>query len=266
MKDTLRDIWYALTRPDAYREFITYKKGRIFLYILFVTLISYVCATASTAVAFIKAGGLSGIMNENIPKFSISAERGLWIEEPVLIDEYNLYVEIDPEKTYEDITDPEGENVFYGNILIADSEKMYFKSEGVGAQTIYYEDLTGIELNNETLDEMIPIMYAAAAAVLLISFLIDAAYYFLMAYMVACFAHLMAKIMKMNMAFRPVLNMSIYARTVVQVISVIITIAGISIPHFYIFSIIIAMGYMYFALKDYREYLTSTGNSENREG
>ncbi len=254
MKNVLIDIWHALSTPDAYRRFITYKKGRIFLYVLLMTLITTVSNYAELAGSLISSGGISGVIEEMLPAFSVSAEKGLWVAEPMVMDTYNTFMEIDPGKTYEDITDPDGINGPYGYIMIADSEKLYVKSEGVGEQTIYYKDLGEMSLSKDSILAMVPLFYAGVFGVVFFMFWIDVLYYFIVAYMIASFAHVMSRIMKIQITFGKMMIMSIYAKTAVVLLEVVMNILGIYFSQFFIFSAAICMGYLYLILKDYREY------------
>ena len=83
----VKDLWYALTSPEKYRDFMDYKKRYLMLYVLVLVLISGLCTSIIPGVRFMASGGLRTLLNENIPNFTLSAEDGFWIEEPLEIDQ-----------------------------------------------------------------------------------------------------------------------------------------------------------------------------------
>ena len=251
---TIKDIWSAITSPEKYREFMNYKRGTIALYVFVLTLVTGIINFAAPAIDFMSNGGFEGILGEGIPEFSASAEEGFWIEEPIEIDEYNFLIKADSSVVREDITDVDGQFGSYDYVVIVDQEKIYLSVPGMQEIVARFDEMPGFELSKATIMDYIPVFYLYAIGMFLIALLIDFAYYFVMAAVVAWMAGVLASFMKVKLGTAKIFKMSIYAWTFAYFLLFIQTMIGKVIPNYTLFGYIITLGYMFFAIKDYKEY------------
>ena len=141
MSKTLKDIWYALTSPEKYRDFMNYKKKNLLLYVFVLVLISGVFSIGIPAFRFMAAGGFETLLEENIPQFRVSAKDGFWIEEPVEIDEYNFLIKADSNVVKDDITDLNGQYGSYDYVIMVDKEQIYIKNPTMTDIEARFEDI-----------------------------------------------------------------------------------------------------------------------------
>lgn len=254
-----QDAWCALTKPEAYQRFMNYKKRKIFFYVLMILTASLLISSVPDIIKLGKMGGLKGIIEEQIPDFEISKEHGLKTEKPVKYDSYELFVEIDPNKTYENIKIPDGEYDTYEAVLIADAEKVYMETQETGGSIFYYEDITGdLKFSKEAVLDMVPMLYGILVVAVIVALLLWAASYFLMAYAIGCFGHILARFMKVQISFGKVYIWAVYAKTVTVFLDLLSSLLNMDIPYYFYFHTFVCMGYMYFVLKDYKENMDET--------
>lgn len=253
MKRTLQDIWYALTSPEHYREFMNYKKGKLFLYVLVLVLIAGICNFAIPATRFMASGGFQALIEENIPEFYVNGKDGFWIEEPVEIDEYNILVKADSKSVKEDITDLDGQYGSYEYVLMIDPEQIYIKSLGMPEMTARFDELGDFSITKDDLISLVPEVYLVVIWVFLFMLLLDYGYYFLTAFVVSWGAGVIAIFMKTRISNKKMWKMAIYAGTLSYLLEILQGVFGISIPNFSLFSLIISTGYMFFAIREYKD-------------
>ena len=249
----IKDIWYALTSPEKYRDFMNYKKRYLALYVLVLVLISGICTTIVPAAKFMAAGGLKTFLNENIPNFTLSAENGFWIEEPVEIDQYNFLIKADSNVVKDDITDLNGQYGSYDYVIMVDKEQIYLKTPGVPEVNTRFDELESFTFTKDTILSYIPVMYMAVIWAFVFLMLIDYAYYFVTAFVVSWGAGVIASFMKLRLGNVRLFKMAVYAGTLSYFMTMVQQIIGKSIPNFSFFSLIISSGYMFFAIKEYKD-------------
>lgn len=253
MINTIKDIWYAVTSPEKYRDYMNYKKRRLFLYVFVLVFVSGIITMGIPAAQFISQGGLTVLMQEQIPEFTASAEEGFWIEEPVEIDEYEYFIKADSDDVFDDITDFGGKYGTYEYVLIADQEQMYLKIPGIQEIQVRFDEMNDFSFTKDDILDYIPMMYAAMLWVFFVAMLMDFGYYLLIAFVVSWGAGVIASFMRLRLGNMRLFKMAVYAGTLSYILTLIQTVAGFSIPNFSVFSLIISTGYMYFALKEYKE-------------
>lgn len=250
---TLKDIWYALTSPEKYRDFMNYKKRYFLLYVFVLVLASQIITMGIPMAKFMSQGGLEVIFNEEIPEFTASSEDGLWIDEPVQIDEYNFLINVDSDVVREDITDLNGKYGTYDYVVMADKEQIYVKLPGVQEVKARFDELPGFSFSKEDILNYIPMMYLMMLWVFVLALIMDYSYYLLTAFVISWGAGVIASFMGLRLGNGKLFHMSIYAGTLSFLLALVQTVLGKSIPNFTVFSLIISTGYMYFALKDYKD-------------
>ena len=249
----VKDLWYALTSPEKYRDFMNYKKRYLMLYVLVLVLISGLCTSIIPGIRFMASGGLRTLLNENIPDFTVSAEDGFWIEEPVEIDQYNFLIKADSNVVKDDITDLNGQFGSYDYVIMVDKEQIYLKTPGVPEVKARFDELESFTFSKETILTYIPVMYMAVIWAFVFLMLIDYAYYFVTAFVVSWGAGVIASFMKLRLGNVRLFKMAVYAGTLSYLLTMIQGMIGKSIPNFSFFSLIISTGYMFFAIKEYRD-------------
>lgn len=248
-----RDIWYSVSKPDAYRDFMNYKLRRLLLHVLLLVGVSGIITMVIPAISFVASGGFGRIIEEEIPDFHITSENGFYIEKPIEIDEYNFFIKADSNVVMEDISDTDGEYGTYDYVIIVDREQIYIKTAGVQEITARFDEMEGFDFSKEDLISYVPVMYLCYVWVFVLALLMDYGYYFIVAFVASWFAGVMASFMKVRLGSKKLFHMTVYAGTLSYILTLIQTVMGYYIPNFTFFSFLITLGYMYFAIKDYKE-------------
>jgi len=250
---TLKNIWYSLTRPEAYRDFMNYKTRSLLLHVFVLVFASSIITMGIPAAQFMASGGFGRLLEEEIPEFTASSENGFWIENPVEIDEYNFLIKADSNVVREDIRDLDGQYGSYDFVIMVDKEQIYVKAPGMQELSARFDEMPGFSFSKENILEYTPVMYMSAVWVFVLANLIDYGYYFLSAFVVSFGSGILASFMKVRLGSKKLFRMSVYAGTLSYLLGVVQVLAGITIPSFSFFSLIISTGYMYFAIRDYRD-------------
>lgn len=253
MISTLKDIVYAVTSPEKYRDFMNYKVRKLLLYVFVLVFLTGVIDFGIPAAEFMREGGFGVLLEEGIPEFTVSQEDGLWLEEPIEIDEYNFLIKADSDLVREDISDLDGRYGSYEYVIMADREQLYMKAPGIGELTARYDELPGFSFSKADIIDYIPLMYAALIWMLLLSLLIDYGYYFLTALIASWMAGIFASFMQVRLGGKRLFKMAVYAGTASTVLSMIQSLIGKYVPNFSFFGYVITLGYLFFAVKDYKE-------------
>ncbi len=250
---TLKDIWYSLTSPEAYRDFMNYKIRNLLFYVFVLVFASSIITMGIPAVQFMASGGFGRILEEEIPEFTANAENGFWIEKPVEIDEYNFLIKADSDIVREDISDLDGQYGSYDFVIMVDKEQIYVKAPGMQEFSARFDEMPGFSFSKADILEYTPVMYMSVIWVFVLAFLMDYGYYFLSAFVVSFGSGILASFMNVRLGSKKLFRMSVYAGTLSYLLGVVQVLTGITIPSFSFFSLIISTGYMYFAIRDYRD-------------
>lgn len=250
---TLKDIWYSLTSPESYRDFMNYKTRSLLFYVFVLVFASSIITMGIPAAQFMASGGFGRILEEEIPEFTASTENGFWIEKPVEIDEYNFLIKADSDIVREDISDLDGQYGSYDFVIMVDKEQIYVKAPGMQEISARFDEMPGFSFSKEDILEYTPVMYMSVIWVFVLAILMDYGYYFLSAFVVSFGSGVLASFMKVRLGSKKLFRMSVYAGTLSYLLGVVQVLTGITIPSFSFFSLIISTGYMYFAIRDYRD-------------
>ena len=249
----IKDIWYAISSPEKYRDFMDYKKRNLLLYVFVLVFAAGIVVMGVPAVQFMSNGGFETILEEGIPDFTASSENGFWIEEPIEIDEYNFLIKADSDVVREDITDLNGQYGSYEYVIMVDKEQIHVSAPGMQEITARFDEMPGFSFTKEDILGYIPVMYMAAIWVFVLSLLIDFGYYFLVAAVISWMAGVIASFMKVRLGNVRLFKMAVYAGTLSYILLFVQTVTGKMVPNFTFFSYVITLGYMYFAIKEYKE-------------
>ena len=250
---TMKDIWYAITSPESYRDFMNYRKRNIILYVFVLVFAAGIVTMGIPAARFMAAGGFGTVLEEEIPDFTASSEDGFWIEEPIEIDEYNFLIKANSDIVREDITDLDGQFGSYEYVIMVDKEQIHMNIPGLQEVTARFDEMPGFSFTKADILEYIPVMYMASLWVFVMAFLIDFGYYFLVAAVISWMAGVIASFMRVRLGNVKLFKMAVYAGTLSYILLFVQTIIGRVIPNFTFFSYLITLGYMYFAIKEYKE-------------
>lgn len=253
MINTIKDIGYALISPEKYRDFMNYKKRNLLLYVLILVLTSGIISFGIPAAQFVSNGGFKGVLEDGIPEFTASSENGFWIEEPIEIDEYNFLIKANSDIVHEDITDLNGQYGSYEYVIMVDKEQIHIKTPGMQEITARFDEMTDFSFSKDNIMEYIPVMYMASLWVFVLMLLIDYGYYFITAFVISWGSGVIASFMRLRLGNKKLFKMAVYAGTLSYILSLVQGVIGKAIPNFSFFSLIISTGYMYFALKDYKD-------------
>lgn len=253
MSNTFKDIFYAVTSPEKYRDFMNYKMRKLLLYVFVLIFVTGIINFGIPAARFLADGGFGVLLEENIPEFTASSEDGFWIEEPVEIDVYNFLIKADSDVVKEDISDLDGQFGTYEYVVMADQEQIYVKAPGMGEITARFDEMPGFSFSKDDIIEYIPVMYVAVLWVIVLSMLMDYGYYFLVAAVISWMGGVFVSFMKVRLGSKKLFKMAVYAGTTSFIISFVQNLTGQYIPNFSIFSYVITLGYLFFAIKDYKE-------------
>lgn len=248
-----KDFLYAITSPEKYRDFMNYRRKRLVLYVFVLVVLTQVILMGPMAVKFMASGGFEALLTEVIPEFSASSEEGFWIEEPIDIDEYNVLIKASSDEVKEDITDIDGEYGSYDYVIMVDREQIYVKSPGMQEITARFNEMPGFNVTKQDIIDYTSLLYAAAVWVFLLSIIMNVLAYFLVAIVVSLFAGILASFMRVRLGSQRLFKMSVYAGTASFLVEFAQTMFGFTIPNYTIFSYIITLGYLYFAIKDYKD-------------
>lgn len=251
--NTIRDIWYAISSPEKYRDFMDYKRKTIIGYVMLLTLVTGLINFGIPAVSFLASGGYERVFEEGIPDFRASSEDGFWIEEPLEIDEYNFLIKADSSVVKEDITDADGQFGSYEYVVLVDKEQIHINVPGMNEITTRFDEMPGFEFSKAEVMEYIPFAYAVSVVFFIIGLLIDFLYYFVMAAVASWMAGMVASFMRVKLGSKRLFKMSVYAFTMSYIIMFAQQMSGKYIPNYNFFSYVITLGYLYFAIKDYKE-------------
>ena len=250
---SIKDIWYAVTSPESYRDFMDYKKRNFLVYVFVLVLIAGVITLGIPAAQFMARGGIGALLEESIPEFSVSAENGFWIEEPIIIDEYNFLIKADSNVVKEDITDLDGEYGSYDYVAVVDKEQFYLSLSGIQEIAARFDEMPGFSLTKSDLMTYVPLLYAAVLWAFVAALLMDYGYYLMFAVVVSMLSGLLASFMRVRIGNKRLFRMAIYAQTFSYILMMVQTAFGIYVPNFTFFSYVITLGYMFFAIKEYKE-------------
>ncbi len=254
MIKTLKDIWYALTSPEKYRDFMNFKRRNLLFHVFILVVVANMIIFGIPAAEFMSEGGFEVLLQEEIPEFTASSEDGFWIEEPVEIDEFNFILRADSSEVKEDITDLNGQYGVYDNVFVVDKEQIHISMSGVQEITARFDEMPGFSFTKADLMEYIPVMYMACVWSFLFLILMDIAYYFMVALIVSWMSGLIASFMRIRIPRKRLFRMAVYAGTLSYIVLFVQSVTGKAVPNYTFFSYVITLGYMFFAIKDLKEH------------
>lgn len=249
----LKDIWYAVTSPEKYRDFMNCKRSNVLIHTLLLVLAGSILTLGFPILRFVADGGYERLFEESIPNFTVSAEEGFWIEEPIEIDEYNFLIKADSNVVREDITDIDGQYGVYDFVVIIDKEQLHISASGTQDITARFAEVPGLSISKQDIMDYIPVVYMITFWIFILALLVDFGYYFMMAVVISWLSRIIAGMMKVRLNNRKMFQMAVYAGTLSYILLLIQSVTGMYIPNYTMFSYVITLGYMFFALKEYKE-------------
>ncbi len=249
----IKDLWYAISSPEKYRDFMTYKRKKVYGYVLVLILVAGIINFGIPGISFLASGGYERVFNESIPNFTASSEDGFWIEEPIEIDEYEFLIKADSNVVKEDITDVNGQYGSYSYVVVVDKEQLHISAPGMEEITARFDEMEGFSLTKEDILKYVPVAYGVSILFIVFGMLFDFIYYLAMAAVAAMLAGMIASFMKVKIPRREMFHMAVYAWTLSYLLVFAQQLTGIYVPNFTLFSYVITLGYLYFAMKEIKE-------------
>ena len=253
MINAIKDIGYALTSPECYRDFMNYKKRKVLLHVLILVVVAGIITMGKPVLEFVSYGGFETLLEEQIPEFTASEEQGFWIEEPVEIDEYNFLVKADSDVVKEDITDLDGQYGSYDYVIVVDKEQVYINLAGLQEFVARFDEIPDFYLTKDDVVAYAPLLNMACFWGVLAGIFADFLYYLITAFVISMMSGILATILRVRLNHRKLFKMAVYAGTFSYILLMVLTVIGKNVPNFTFFNYLITMGYMFFALKEYKE-------------
>ncbi len=233
----------AVYQFDRYRELISLKSVKVFLYELILFLITTIIFLVPLAVIFISYGGMEGIIDEFIPDFKI--ENGQLQAETAIIEEGNSIVIIDGDNERSEF-DFQGSETG----VIFDKHKIIVNN-GIQTSQIFYDEF----LNSMGLDKFeksdifnympeinmfFALFLVLTIGTLLISEIIGI-------FLLSLCALVINMLLGCGLNYGELFKISVYVRTTATVLTAIFALLGLSIE--FIFVIILDLAYLFFSVK-----------------
>ncbi|GAA0182728.1 hypothetical protein SH2C18_50550 [Clostridium sediminicola] len=234
---------------SEYRKMIKKSYGKSFLYAVLLSLILSLVITIKTGIVINDVTReATNFYNSEVPYFEIhDGKLDVDTELPYFIDDGNGVVYIDTREGADQSIESkydEGLFIFRDKMI----QKQFFKT-----QTIEFSQFGTVDFTKDDVDKIYPMIskFKIAANILVyIGYFIYSILSFLVLSLIYGLVGLIIKaIMKSNLTFTELANASIYALTVPKIIKIILSIAEVDVPHYWIVTLIITVVYLVMVVK-----------------
>lgn len=231
-----------------YRKIIKKSYGRCFLYAVLLSLILSLVITVKTGFVINDVSKeVTNFYNSEVPYFEFhDGELDVDTELPYFVDD-NGVVYIDTrEGADQSIASQYDEGLFlFRDKLI---QKQSFKT-----QTIEFSQFASMDFTKDDVDKIYPIIsklkVVAYVFVYIVYFIYSILAFLVLSLIYGLIGMIINAIMKANLTFTELANVSIYALTVPKVLKIILSIAEIDVPHYRIVTFIITVFYLVMVIK-----------------
>lgn len=258
-----KELAFSMYRFESYQSFLKNKKLKTFCYGLLILAIYF---TLSIAIPFARfqmtTGGIGNIVDNYLPDFAL--ERGeMWIEEPFLFEEGDMYVEIDTTegKYFDDASKMKSFLNQYRQVILIDSEKVIIK-DGADIQSLYFSDVSGESFTKADIMEFMPMVDVIIGAVLVFLFFWFLALFFFGVLWLALLGLAIASFVKVRLTFGQVYKLAIYSRTLPLLIKGLLKLIGIGIPFFWVLNFGISAVYLCFAFQKIKDLQSQEADAQ----
>ena len=245
------EIPASIAGTKRYPSFLNNKKGKVFLYLMLLTLVYFICAYIVPFVSFeLSTGGIKQVILENVPDFSL--ENGTFhIDTPINYEESGTLVVVDTSASNwtaaYDTSDWEDALSDYSRALIADQCNMIFKDEGQ-VQVFSFADL-GIEhFTRDTLISFLPFVGLILIVAFIFLYFWHLLLYLLGALIVALIGMIICSCMHYKLTYGQLILLSIYAKTLSLLVKAVLNLFDVSIVFYGFMGCAVSCIYLGFAI------------------
>ncbi|RGY98109.1 DUF1189 domain-containing protein [Clostridium sp. AM58-1XD] len=251
-----RDMYYAVKSPAEYKEFLTRKKWKIFLYgVLLITIYFLLVNVFPFARFQIIHGGFQTLAERYIPEFELRDGR-LYMDDTFHVDQAGMYMDVDTSSVWVENQQQEVMEImrsrYYSTVLIVDSKTLAMKNDGK-IQMIDFKDLSGMNLTKSDIYGYIPMLNIILAVIMVVWYFFDIALFFFGVLILSLLGLIVRAVMKTELTFGQIFIMGVYARTLSIAIKAVLNMFHVGVPFFWMMSMIISVVYLSLAFKHIRE-------------
>lgn len=239
-----RQFLNSIYRFDKYNELAQLKGSKVVAYEMVLFFVSLILTVLPIVFLIFNFGGTRGLIKEFVPEFKI--ESGVLAAENNVFESNGTVVIIDGQNV-RDVTELEK----FSNGVIFDKEKLIINN-GIQTEVYSYSDILS-SLGKDKFEKADIFEYVSVINFLGIIFLVvwfvsivisEALGIFALSVFGICFSHIFKKKIK----YLKILKVSIYSRTLAEIIFAIFSLFGFVVP--IVFTIILDLAYLFFAIKN----------------
>lgn len=265
-----KEMVLSIYSYKSYKEFLKNKKFKVFGFGVMLMVIYFLITMGVPVIRFFGGESIRVKIEKAVPDFELS-DGELWVEDVILYDYRDTYIEIDTDlrsvlhNAYEmqDFLDD------YSQVIMMDSEKMIVKSNGQVRQT-YFSDVD-FEFSKKALLKLVPYAYIFMGIFLVVAFLWMSAWFFAGVLIVALISMIVASCMNMKISFGKLYLLGVYSRTLPLLIKALVSFLPFGIPFFFIINFGLSVLIVGLALQKIKEqpqapsgpFNGGGGNAEN---
>ncbi|MBD5546038.1 MAG: DUF1189 domain-containing protein [Lachnospiraceae bacterium] len=247
-----KEMALSIYSYKSYREFLNNKKAKVFGFALMLMLIYFLITMGIPFARFHGIGGIAKGIDENVPEFEL-ADGELWVEDRILYERRDTYVEIDtsPDSVFRSANELRDFLYDYTDVLLLDSEKMIIKSNGE-TDEIYFSDVN-LNFSKRDLMTWVPYIYIGIAIFMIIAYIWMTAFFFFGVLFVALMGMIVASCMNCKLTFGQLYLLGIYSRTLPLIIKAVVSFLPIGIPFFFILNFGLSLFIIVMAIQKMKE-------------
>ena len=228
-----KEMTLSIYSYKSYKEFLKNKKSKVFGFGVMLMIIYFLITMGVPVIRFFGGESISAKIERTVPDFELSYGE-LWVDDVILYDYRDTYVEIDTDlrSNLRDAYEMRDFLDNYTQVIMMDSEKMIVKSNGQ-VQQVYFSDID-FECTRKDLLKLVPYAYLFMAIFLVIAFLWMSAWFFAGVLVVALISMIVASCMNMKISFGKLYLLGIYSRTLPLLIKALVSFLPFGIPFFFV--------------------------------
>ena len=248
-----REMGIAMTKPSRYDEFLPNKKRKVIGYGMMLVLMYVIVAILSFVIAFkSEFGSIDSILQQYIPEFTIEDGK-LSMQDRIHYELGDTYIDIDTDSDTM-LPDQYDDSIIqfvsqYQRALLVDSEKVIIYTDG-NINALYFSDIGDIDkqMAISTIESMMPFLIIGIIVGAAVAWIFLTLSFFFVTLILTLITMIIASVARLKLPFGALYKITLYARTTVMFLMMILMIIGITIPMSFIVKIIITMVYIVLAV------------------
>lgn len=226
--NVLKELGLSIYDFKSYKGFVRNKVSKVFLAGFLLMVIYYSLTMLVPFVKFqIKTGGITRLIEENIPDFELS--NGTFrIEESFEYEEAGTWIYINTDTLFPEQYEIEDYISGYYQVMLIDSEKMIVKSKGETVQGNFSE--LELEFSRDKLLTYVSYAYMIAAVFMILAFISMTITFFYGVLVIALVGKIITSSMNYPLSFGQLYLMAVYSRTLPLMIKALTSFLPFSIP------------------------------------